>query len=338
MAISTGAQSEPSSVAALLAYGASAVGPHWQNLVTPAWENHEDRWFQANETKQPQAPPISLHIMNTNGTVDTINGIFWLEVDVDFIDLRSPQQESSSWLMDVAHTAIGNSAATTRIPWGRLNSQSGYWQWAADLAYMYLTSGSAVDLPAGSSFDIDGFQYVEWNADLLLAAAATSEEDWQRLQRKPVHRFEDDEKETNQLRKTIVPRTELGRMTRVEMMVEKQRFRDTASISAGDVLFYAASTAEGRPMGAGVRAPAAAGDVWLALSFQAARQTDVVNLYEVTYSPGTGAAELLAQWSGYIAEPGAMFLNVIPTGIESRQIGATSSMSIEVVTEATSSA
>jgi hypothetical protein len=91
-------------------------------------------------------------------------------------------------------------------------------------------------------------------------------------------------------------------------------------------------------MGAGVRAPAAAGDVWLALSFQAARQTDVVNLYEVTYSPGTGAAELLAQWSGYIAEPGAMFLNVIPTGIESRQIGATSSMSIEVVTEATSSA
>jgi hypothetical protein len=219
MAISTGAQSEPSSVAALLAYGASAVGPHWQNLVTPAWENHEDRWFQANETKQPQAPPISLHIMNTNGTVDTINGIFWLEVDVDFIDLRSPQQESSSWLMDVAHTAIGNSAATTRIPWGRLNSQSGYWQWAADLAYMYLTSGSAVDLPAGSSFDIDGFQYVEWNADLLLAAAATSEEDWQRLQRKPVHRFEDDEKETNQLRKTIVPRTELGRMTRVEMMV-----------------------------------------------------------------------------------------------------------------------
>jgi hypothetical protein len=330
-----------------MSFACSTIGPVWQDSSTPVWRNLEDRWFAAQGTEIP----FAIHILSSDENASTLPvGLFWLEVEIDFADLAAPRQESSSWLKTAAQTIpIGPSTALATLVWDRLNSQSGYWQWAANLLQQYWSSGTLNDLPRGSTFDVDGYQYVEWNADLLLTAAtvsATTGCGAPGTAAKWIVTGSDDDHLLVEEKEGVAPvRGHHPLMTPDERAVHSARRSQVKlgrNIASGQITTYASSTAEGMPLGRtsiAVQRPAAAGDVTIYLSFQAETpDTDVVNVYTASYAPGTGATELLAQWSGYVSTPGHFFVQVFPVNGETRDVSALSSTSMEVVSAAASSA
>jgi hypothetical protein len=318
--------SEPVSVAELASIPISAVSPVWQSASTPMWRALADTWYAVKDVDSD--PPLYIHILNFASITDgaTSQGLFWLEVEIEFTDLTASFQDSLSFVQYEAYSLSPTGAV---IPWQYSNNHSGFWDWAADKAINYVTGATEYNTARGAPVGIDGNQYIEWFGDFLLDAAALPDESGVDAKWTDV----DDEKSVCGGRGV--------RLRRPRFAPGLRRHPVGLPVASGVNTVYATSSADAKPGRLVTRALAAkpyvAGDVVCTLYFQPLGGPELVALYSTTFSPGTGATEVLAQWSGYITTPGHAFISLLPDGTETRDLLAGSSMSIEVVGRETSS-
>lgn len=346
-AIAPGLCAAPGGAVSLVSYAASAVGPSWTPMQTSVWRNMESRWFHLRhsdqaylETGQALEEIVPFTILYgtvggypaSSGTDNTglADGLLWLDLAIEFCDMAPPPPLSLSL---EAGTSRSMNSANRFFSWKTLNNMIGWFDWAADAYRSYTTDGvTATPVPPGVGWNVEPASCIEWFGDFPLAAASTSAEvkgqgDFEVL-RRPGDRYKC-------LGTCPDPR---------ERQISRRRRgpRDAPTgYAPGVVGVYVASTDDGVPFDPDSprrrSTVGAAGDVTVYLLFQPSRTGAVmVTVYSVGFTPGTGAIELMTQWSGAVTEPGTFFVQIVPTGAETRVVSDTASMSYDVVAKVTS--
>jgi hypothetical protein len=296
----------------------SYIGPVWASGSSPWWRSKENRWFftdslPSGDTYALDQVPFSVQIgrqANHGGSTAVVDtGLIWLELDIEFSDLKPPLQKSLSLKTDAIK--LLTPATSNHIAWDRNNGMEGFWNWAADATAGFLLAGVPDLLDTGAGWFSDGGQVVELFADLpygaYIPAPRGDTRDFVCISRSP----EGEEKKT----KTLPPGV-MGRLGRSKGSLPKLRSRPTPrtegrKIAGGQYTFSANSTSQGQPLSealARAMSPNAAGDITLNLAFQPAVDGEDAVVVAAAVFNGTAATECNFQWSGLVETPGVFWL------------------------------
>jgi hypothetical protein len=253
-----------------------------------------------------------------------------MELEIDFVDIAPPQEQSLALEVTAAQTHTGGTLASYLVGFGESGGSSGSWDWYSDKLLSFYDGVSSVTdyTNRGGAIEVDGGRIYEIFADLLLSAVL------------PEERKDSGHGQWFSVR-AVAPEPEVGKGLKMVRRRGKIVAAPT-SIAPGTILYSAPSYewAKAHPYQPSLRAPETAGDVTLGIHFRPQDQvpgSPDTALYISAYGPGPLYAELLLQYSVDISVPGTLSLLCQPTGTEARTVDPTSSLQIDVVTSLTSS-
>jgi len=221
LAIAPGFTNPVDSLSELASFEKGATGALWENYSTPEWRNLEDRWFDCVPTagllplNADQVPFTILRYANVPSG-SSFPALIWLELDIDFVDLRPANQASAS-MEGPASFALANSsssAAAATVQMVAAQAMEGLWEWAPSLIDYIWSGGTSYNLPAGASIGVDGTQLIEWSSEIAVGAITTSPlDDW------------DDIKDDGPRSRLIVQRIQSEAETGLTQRAPRSKFR-----------------------------------------------------------------------------------------------------------------
>jgi len=329
LAIVPGNVPASASLPELASYAHSITVPAWQNASSSRWVNAESRFFNTQDTPSAGAAVVPFTVLRhwqglfTSG--NQLSGLVWLEVDVEFIDLQPAPQSSLALAVGTPppgqQTVSGSgSNASNSISYAVAQGMEGLFEWYFDTPGAVSIGASATATPPGSTIGVDQvLGQLDWWSELLMGAGVSLEKKgdnavsvWSERSGKDELTVEED---------AIYPQP----WTRPYRKKVICKFRSYAeACRARDAGFD--------PMRIVSETPQTAGDFTVYLFFQPFLASEnCVALYTALHSGGTGALTVNDSTSVTNMPAGDYFTIVIPTGTEGRTVGATSSMSLQVV-------
>jgi len=331
LALVPGIQEAVIAVAELASFSHAQIGALWGEFSTPAYHNLENRWYftdgvvQGNESSD-NIPFTVLRLMQNES--NTAVGVVWLEIIVDFVDMRPAAQSSVDLQVGVPVDGLqtftgGASRASQLVQYGLNQGMDGLFEWGSDFVsafYEASSPSSAVIAPPGSGVGVDGGD--TWNVwfDAIVSAVTAVERKQNVLSEWPLAGWE--ELKTPSAGTDVYPKP-WSQPIRKRTICKFKSVREARE----------ARLAGFNPERLIQSSPNAAGDCSFLLLFQPAEPYQPFEtLLAETFSPGTGAfSEIIQHRVQTDLGPGTFYWEILPTGTEARTLGLNSSLSLDKV-------
>jgi hypothetical protein len=338
-ALVPGALGAASSIPELASYDHSFIGPVWagglgvdgaNGMSTSVWKNREMRFYHTQASTTQELVPFTIlrraEVAEANIQNSSAVGIYWLELVVEFCDLRPMPQSQATFIAGNRFGPLTGGATFTNnvVSWVKNAAMRGLWQWGKNRLGTALLGGAPYLLGPATTVATDAAQTIEWYGDIKVEEVAAPEK------KSPVilSWTEQDEKQDVCV---TVPRTFPGPWRAQPRIREVCAFRSVADAQEAQRSGF-------DPARVLASEPNAAGDFTVDLLFQPDvpyRNFTTLATYQI--SGGTGAQEVKLQHSFAVGDnPGSVFIRLTPTGTETRYLSADSSFDLTAVNQITS--